>query len=121
MTNSTKQPRRSRRRISNSGFPQLAAELPPNFFEATYINGFIHLLTSEVIAGRLDRPTAATLGYLSQLALQTIPMLQHEAMLNAPPFKFITNVRRPSYENINPEPDSQPAPEASPALANVLR
>ena len=81
MTKTSQQssPRRSRRWTSQTGFPQLAAALPPNFECAGAVNGFIYSLTAEVTAGRVDSRTAAVLGYLSQLAIQTLPLLRAES------------------------------------------
>jgi hypothetical protein len=110
--------RHSRRRIATSGFPQLAAELPPHFYEAANINGFIHSLTAEVIAGRLDRPTAAVLGYLSQLAIQTLPMLHLDEARNRP-FQFITNVPRPDWSETRDD-HSASLPDDTSRRADVL-
>ena len=71
--------RRSRRRTGPSGFPHLAKQLPPDFRSPSAVNGFIYSLAREVTAGRVESRTAAILGYLSQLALQTLPLLRAES------------------------------------------
>jgi hypothetical protein len=93
-------PSRSRRWARESGLPHLAAQLPKDFRSPTAVNGFIYSLTAEVTAGRVESRTAAILGYLSQLAIQTLPLLriESEPEASAPiPFHFICNVPRPDY------------------------
>ena len=93
-------PRRSRRWTRESGLPHLAAQLPKDFRSPTAVNGFIYSLTAEVSAGRVDARTAAVLGYLTQLAIQTLPLLRSEAEPEggAPmTFQFITTAPRPDY------------------------
>lgn len=102
MTQSPKQPRpyRSRRRTRQSGLPHLAAQLPKDFRSPTAVNGFIYSLTVEFTAGRVDPRTAAVLGYLSQLAIQTLPLIRIEDGPNDREprvFKFISHVPRPDY------------------------
>jgi len=101
MTKSPKQPRErsSRRRTSASALPQLAAQLPKDFRSPTAVNAFIYSLTVEFTAGRVDSRKAAVLGYLSQLAIQTLPLLRIEDDIDreARPFQFITYAPRPEY------------------------
>ncbi|HKO05041.1 MAG TPA: hypothetical protein VJW51_09845 [Candidatus Acidoferrales bacterium] len=93
-------PRRSRRWTRETGLPHLAAQLPKDFRSPTAVNGFIYSLTAEVTAGRVDSRTAAVLGYLTQLAIQTLPLLRIEAQPEGGTpmtFQFITNAPRPDY------------------------
>jgi len=92
--------RRSHRRTRESGLPHLAAQLPKDFRSPTAVNGFIYSLTAEVTAGRADARTAAVLGYLTQLAIQTLPLLRIEDGPDAREprvFRFISHVPRPDY------------------------
>jgi hypothetical protein len=94
--------RRSRRCTRQSGLPSLAAQLPNDFRSPTAVNGFIYSLTVEVTAGRVEPRTAAILGYLSQLAIQTLPLLRSESEpKGAAPttFQFISSVPRPDYSS----------------------
>jgi len=96
------QPRRSRRRMGKNGLPHLASQLPKDFRSATNVNAFVYSLTVEVTAGRVEARTAAVLGYLTQLAIQTLPHIEREAQLTidagpSAPFKFITHIPRPEY------------------------
>jgi len=100
MTKYPKQPRQRppRRWTRKSGLPQLAAQLPKDFRSPTAVNAFIYSLTAEVTAGRVEPRTAAVLGYLTQLAIQTLPLLRIEAGPDAAEpriFQFITNAPRP--------------------------
>jgi hypothetical protein len=70
--------RRSRRWTRESGLPHLAAQLPKDFRSPTAVNAFIYSLTAEVTAGRVESRTATILGYLTQLAIQTLPLLRIE-------------------------------------------
>ncbi len=91
---------RFRRWTRESGLPHLAAQLPKDFRSPTAVNGFIYSLTVEVTAGRADSRTAAVLGYLTQLAIQTLPLLRIEAGPDAGEprvFQFITTAPRPNY------------------------
>src|SRR5208282_3314078 len=102
MTKYPKQPRqpRSRRWTRESGLPHLAAQLPKDFRSPTAVNAFIYSLTAEVTAGRVEPRTAAVLGYLTQLAIQTLPLLRIEDGPDAGeprPFQFITMAPRPDY------------------------
>ena len=102
MTQSPKQPRprSSRRWTRESGLSHLAAQLPKDFRSPTAVNAFIYSLTAEVTAGRVDSRTAAVLGYLTQLAIQTLPLLRSEADSDAGEpraFQFITLAPRPQY------------------------
>jgi hypothetical protein len=102
MTKSPKQPRqcRPRHRTRESGLPQLAAQLPKDFRSPTAVNAFIYSLTVEFTAGRVDSRKAAVLGYLSQLAIQTLPLLRIEDGPDgreSRPFQFTTYVPRPNY------------------------
>ena len=104
MTESPKQPpqRRSRRWIHTSGFPYLAKRFPPNFCTPTNMNTFLFSLAAEITLGRLDHRTASTLGYLCQLAIQTIPLLQTElSPRHGMPskFEFISLAPRPVYSD----------------------
>ena len=101
---------RSRRRVGKNGLPFLAAQLPPDFRSPTNVNAFIYSLTTEVTAGRVKPRTAAVLGYLSQLAIQTLPLLRAESEPPASqraPFHFITHIPRPEYPD-DPETPSEP-------------
>jgi len=113
MTQSPKQPRqrRSRRWTRESGLPHLAAQLPADFRTPTAVNGFIYSLAVEVTAGRADSRTAAVLGYLSQLALQTLPMLRAEAEPDGAErtiYQFITHAPRPRHPDELPPQDPAP-------------
>jgi hypothetical protein len=89
---------RSRRLTSHNGLPYLASQLPPDFRCPTHVNAFIYSLSVEVTAGRVESRTAAVLGYLSQLAIQTLPLLRLESdPADDVPFKFLTHVPRPDY------------------------
>jgi hypothetical protein len=104
MTQSPKQPcpRSSRRWTRQSGLPSLAAQLPKDFRSPSAVNGFIYSLTVEVTAGRVESRTAAILGYLSQLAIQTLPLLRSESEpTGAEPttFQFISSIPRPDYSS----------------------
>lgn len=105
--------RRSRRRTREDGLPYLAAQLPPDFACPSHVNAFIYSVATEVVAGRVDSRRAAVLGYLSQLAIQTSPMLRKELGLDRAPFTFITHIPRPEY------PD--PAPDDSSTTTNGER
>jgi hypothetical protein len=74
--------------VRASGLPHLAAQLPPNFRSPSAVNSFIYSLAEEVTAGRLERHTAAVLGYLAQLAIQTLPLLRLES--GPAPAEYIT-------------------------------
>ena len=118
MTKSPKQPRkpRSRRWTRESGLPHLAAQLPKDFRSPTAVNGFIYSLTAEVTVGRVDSRTAAVLGYLAQLAIQTLPLLRIEA--DAEPgeprvFQFITTAPRPHYPENATNAEDQANKEAA--------
>jgi len=92
--------RRSRRHTHASGLPLLAAQLPPDFRSATAVNGFIYSLTVEATAGRVEPRTAAVLGYLTQLAIQTLPQLRIESTPEGGAnvtYQFITTAPRPDY------------------------
>ena len=102
--------RRSRRFTRESGLPHLAAQLPKDFRSPSAVNGFIYSLTVEVAAGRIESRTAAVLGYLTQLAIQTLPLLRIEGGLGRAPFDFITHIPRPDYSALKkqiPEGDQQ--------------
>ena len=91
---------RSRRLTTENGLPHLAAQLPPDFRSPTNVNAFIYSLTVEATAGRVDSRRAAILGYLSQLAIQTLPLLRIESTPEggAPIYyQFVSNVPRPDY------------------------
>ena len=93
-------PRSSRRWTRNSGLSHLAARLPTDFRSPTAVNAFIYSLTAEVTAGRVDSRTAAVLGYLTQLAIQRLPLLRIEDGPDAGEpraFQFITMAPRPDY------------------------
>jgi len=106
---------RSRRLTRENGLPYLSAQLPPDFRCPSHVNAFIYSLTTEVTAGRVEARTAAVLGYLSQLAIQTLPLLRIEAGLtnaSRAPFDFITHIPRPRYPGTvdsDPQPESQEA------------
>jgi len=89
--------RGTRRWITANALPRLAAQLPPDFRCPSHVNAFIYSLTTEVTAGRVESRTAAVLGYLSQLAIQTLPLLRAESRLADAPFDFITHIPRPDY------------------------
>ena len=94
--------RRSRRFTRESGFPLLAAQLPQDFRSPTAVNAFIYSLTVEVTAGRVDSRAAAVLGYLTQLAIQTLPLLRIESEPEggAPIYyQFVTTAPRPDHPN----------------------
>jgi hypothetical protein len=81
----------------------LAAQLPKDFRTPTAVNAFIYSLTAEVTAGRVDSRTATVLGYLSQLAIQTLPLLRIEAWPDGEPptpilYEFVTHAPRPRHE-----------------------
>ena len=102
-------PRRSRRWISEAGLPGLAAQLPKDFRSPTAVNGFIYSLTAEVTVGRADSRTAAVLGYLTQLAIQTLPLLRIEDGPDGREpriFKFISSVPRPDYSAVLSTPEA---------------
>jgi len=96
--------RHSRRRTGPEGLPYLAAKLPPDFASPAHINEFIYNLSVEVVAGRVDSRRAAVLGYLSQLGIQTLPLLlqQEQAELDRTPFTIITHIPRPKYTDDPP-------------------
>jgi len=119
MTQSPKQPpqRRSSRWTHQYGFPYLAERFPPNFRSPSNVNASTYSLSSEVTLGRLDARTAATLGYLAQLAIQTLPLLRIESgPRDGMPtnFEFISLAPRPSYSNDSATPGTVPA-SAAPA------
>jgi len=114
MTQVPKQPpqRRSRRWTHQYGFPYLAERFPQNFRTPTNVNAFIYSLAAEVTLGRLDPRTAATLGYLTQLAVQTLPLLSLESGPRdglPTKFEFISLAPRPSYSNDSATPGAVPA------------
>ena len=121
MTQSPKQPpqRRSRRWTHQYGFPYLAERFPPNFRSPSNVNGFIYSLSAEVTLGRIDARTAATLGYLAQLAIQTLPLLRIESEPKGgmpTKFEFISLAPRPDYSNSSATPVAvppKPAPTQS--------
>jgi hypothetical protein len=82
MTQKAPRPYRSRRRTRATGLPHLAARLPRDFRSPTAVNGFIGDLIVEFTAGRVDARSAAVLGYLGQLVIQTLPLLRQEGCLN---------------------------------------
>jgi hypothetical protein len=84
MTQTVPRPRRSRRRTLATGLPHLAARLPRDFRSASAINSFIGDLIVEVTAGRADARSAAILGYLLQLIIQTLPLVQREGWSTEP-------------------------------------
>ena len=118
-------PRRSRRLVSPGGFSQLALALPPDFQSPTAVNSFIYSLAVEVVAGRVDSRSAAVLGYLSQLALQTLPYLIAELTKDQPViFEYVSRVPRPPSEiarEANRSAASAETATASPSVSNVLR
>jgi len=98
--------RSPRRWTRDLGLTHLAAQLPPDFRCPTHVNAFIYSLVAELTAGRVKRRTAAVLGYLSQLALQTLPLLRAEHALdrdNNAPFQFFTHIPPPGYRNSTAE------------------
>ena len=111
--------RRSRRWTRQSGLPCLALKFPRDFRSPTAVNAFIHGLTWEVIAGRVEPRTAAILGYLSQLAIQTLPLLRIESEPKGgmpTKFEFISLAPRPDYSNSSATPVAvppKPAPTQS--------
>ena len=118
MTQTSKQPpqRRSRRWTHQYGFPYLAERFPPNFRSPSHVNAFIYSLSAEVTLGRLDARTAATLGYLAQLAIQTLPLLRIESGPRdgiPTTFEFISLAPRPSYSNDSATPGAAPPKDAT--------
>jgi hypothetical protein len=107
-----RKPGRSRRWVRQDGFPHLAAQLPKDFRSPTTVNAFIYSLTAEVTAGRVDSRTAAILGYLSQLAIQTLPLLRIESEPEggAPVFyQYVTRTPRPDHSEQPATLDAAPA------------
>jgi len=112
---------RSRRLTRQNGLPYLASQLPPDFRCPTHVNAFIYSLSVEVTAGRIESRTAAGLGYLSQLAIQTLPLLRLESDLVDPPFQFITHVSRPNHsQNLENRDAATTATTTAPAQDQPL-
>jgi len=103
-------PPRSRRWTRPSGLPHLAAQLPKDFRSPSAVNSFIYSLAVEVTAGRVESRTAAVLGYLSQLAIQTLPLLRIEAEPEGGRpalYQFVTSIPRPDYSKLAKEDATQ--------------
>src|SRR5271155_2539574 len=114
---------RSRRLTRRNGLPHLAAKLPPDFRCPTHVNAFIYDLAVEVAAGRVESRTAATLGYLSQLAIQTLPLIRLESDPDDTPpvYQFVSTIPRPNYSRFA-TPAAVPTNAApSPNDANTSR
>jgi hypothetical protein len=64
---------------------------------------------------------AAVLGYLSQLAIQTLPLLRLESGLDREPFTFITNIPPPGYSRTTSStPDANPEAEIGEKMAQGM-
>ena len=88
--------RRSRHHTRPSGLPYLASKLPSDFRTPVAVNGFIYNLAVEVTAGRVESRTAAILGYLSQLAIQTLPLLKKDHEFDDDvPYVYVSSIPRP--------------------------
>jgi len=122
MTQSPKQPRqrRTRRWTREGGLPYLLAEFPDDFSSATAVNNFIYTFSAEIIVGRLETRTATVLGYLAQLAIQTLPLLRIEAELtrrNPTRFEFISLAPKTDLSPYRSTPPAAPATQATPQTA----
>jgi len=109
--------RRSRRVTRENGLPYLAAQLPKNFRTAAAINGFIYSLAVEVTAGRVESRRGALLGYLTQLALQTLPQLRFEKTPEGSGrriiYQFVANAPRPDYSKLQATSETNAGSEGS--------
>jgi hypothetical protein len=108
MTQKVPRTYKSRRRTLATGLPHLAARLPRDFRSPTAINAFIGDLIVEVTAGRADARSAAVLGYLSQLIIQTLPLLRIEGSLTdteraaAATAAIVSAIRGPARTSLAP-------------------